>query len=442
MREMRDKIFSLFVLLLLCAAPALGQLTSQGNEQVISYSGATAFVLTNTPVNPNLLTSTGTNTFIMNVNPPTNSVRIYITNDTANACSNLTVSVASTGNTALNSFNSSVAAWQTVQVQTGSGAFVGSQPITLPASGTVAVTSQAIIGSKIAVFIVLSSGCNAPLTSIDVQVVFGTFSPSLSQVQGLVANGATGTSINPVLVGGTDASGFARTVTVQNSGSTNGLTIGNISGGANSTYAGAAVSPASPAQGPLMTLGFIERGGATGGQAVINAPAAAFYPQACSTNAEGCAGAYASDSGYMFINNFTITTAGSSTRTLGNVDANQGAEVQTCRVEITATNTAGTTPTLDAYFQDSIDGTVFSDRIHFPQFTIGTARYWATLSGHLPPATNSGATSTPLPIVTPTTNTLAVNTLIQGAMGEKFQFSFVTGGTTPAYNGNIMINCK
>ena len=193
---------------LFCALIATGlraQLTQQGNEtRITGCTGSSCTLVTpNLAVNPNLLVSTGTNTFLLGVAPSNNAARIYITNDTANSCANLTVTIASTGNSAVTSFNNSPQAWQAISVQSGTGSFASSAAITLPASGTVAITSKPIVGTQVAIFVVLSSGCNT--TNVDMQVVFGQFSVQTGAVQGVVAVGGAASGENPVFIGYKDA---------------------------------------------------------------------------------------------------------------------------------------------------------------------------------------------------------------------------------------------
>lgn len=439
--------FTKFALLLALSLtlPVLcrAQLTTTGGEINVPYSGTTATVLVANTPSANLNITSGTNTFLLAVNPVQNAVRLYVQNDTANSCANLQISFAATGNQNATSFNNQIAAWQAVQYQIGTGGFgSAAQTFTLPASGTVSITTAPVIGSRLAINLVLTPASSCATTNLEAQAVFGQFTPTQSSVQGIFASGVASASAAPVIVGGTDQFGFARQVSIWNNGSANGFQIGGTGAGAGSTYAGLAVGPAGSNNGPLQVVPFLYTAGRSGTEQAITGPGSGANLYPCNTNAQSCMGIYTTDTGYMFSNNFAISTAGTSTRTLGSVDAAGGAAVQTCRVEFTATNTAGTTPTLDAYFQDSIDGTTYSDRVHFPQCTTGTCKFWTTLSGNQPSAVLSGTTNTATPIITPQSNSLAVNTVVQGALGEKFQFSFVTTGTTPTYSGNIYINCK
>lgn len=422
----------LLMTLLLFPGRSLAQLTSQGNEQVITYSGATAFVLTQQPVNPNLLVTTGTNTFIMAVNPPTNAARVYVTNDTANACSNLTISLASTGNSALNSFNQNVQAWQTVNVQSGTGGFGATAPITLPASGTVAITSQPIIGSRIAVFVVLSSACLT--TTVDVQVVFGTFTPAIGSVQGVVAPGQPGSGVNPVLIGGTDVSNNARLYKAcQDSvgvacANTGGYTM-PIGAGGNTTsseYNSASANLSSPnaASGPLAVV--------TGGQLSNSVSGLVVSTYAGGNNIAGSAqnsapGQFETRAGFLRERvGLTVTSTLDDSPTgvtvfVGNFSS--------CFVTVKPTLNSGTSPTLNAYFQTGTDTTTFTDRISFTQFTASGNQYAGIASS---------ASITPAIF---TSGTLAAGTVVNGPIGPYLNMHFVAGGTTPNWTVTYGVAC-
>lgn len=431
------RILRLLLLFLLTTSPAFAQLTAQGNEQVITYSGSTAFVVTNFPV-ANMTSPSGTNTFIMNVNPPPNSVRVYVSNDTATPCNNLTVSIASTGNTQLNSFNSNVGAWQSIQVQQGTSGFANSQTLTLPASGTVAVTSQPIIGSKIALFIVLGAACGG--VNIDVQAVFGQFTSPASQVQGTVAQGANGAGINPLVCGGLDTGNLVRPCSMYNSASSTinegyGLGIGMA---ANNTIFGftGTVFPKNQGSGALGVALYATQ--AASGSNSVTLRSSNGTNTSCGfsgTTSESCNGLLVADVGY--INNIgtqSITSTG--TFSLGRYDGGFGSEAQFCRFDFGTTGGSGTTPTLDVYIQDSPDGVNFTDRIHFAQVTTtgSPTRAWATLDA-------AQGTATPTLY---TNQTLAANTIVNGAIASQFRVAFVVGGTgSPTWNGvNVWMNCK
>jgi hypothetical protein len=440
------RLFQLLACLALFALPARAQLTSQGNEQVISYSGAVANILNSFPVNPGLLTTTGTNTFIMSVNPASNSLRLYITNDTVNACANITVSVASTGNAALNSFNSTPGAWQSVLLQAGSTpGFASSQSINLPASGTIAFTSAPIVGTRIALFIVLSGGCAT--TSVDANVVFGTFTATSPNVQGIVPAGQSGLSENPLVCGGIDASNnvqFCGAFTKSfgpGQPQTNGLAIGAPGQSSGAEYVG--IDMPNGGGGPLGITQFAVLGNGpassyvTGNEAPViqtgNNLGNNFNNLACNTQGNGCPGLETADSGFIIKQTVAPVTTNSTTN-VGNVDQGRGSEFQTCRLDLNTHNNSGTTPTLDVYVQDSADNVNFTDRVHFPQATTTDQKIYATVS-----AFNLGAGSTPTLYQDAA---LAVNTIAQGAWAANIRLKFVVSGTGPSYNVTFWMNCK
>jgi len=424
----------LLFFLLALAQTASGQLVSQGNEQTIKYSGATAFILTNTPLNPNLLTGTGQNTFLMNINPPSNSLRIYITNDTANACTNLTVSVASTGNPNLTSFNQNVNAWSSVQVQSGTGGLVTSQPITLPANGTVTVTTVPIVASKVAVFIVLSSGCAT--TNVDVQTSFGTFSPAVAAVQGLVTPGGSAASVDPVIIGGLSGStNLAQSYGACSQLAASGCGIGNgqaIPVGANGNTTTSAFSGTNA----VVTL---NAGGAPLAVSIGGTQETAANSQASFVISGGTVGAssqnppglFVSNTGYSHFTTQTVTVTASATLFAPGGTGFGGVVFDSCYVQINAVNTAGTTPTLDVFFQTSEDGASWNDRIHFTQATTGTLAQYAGISG----------TSTGITPVAVGNGVLAAATKVDGPIGSFGRMSFVTTGTGPSYTLTWGVDC-
>ena len=425
--------FLLLMTLLLFPGRSLAQLTSQGNEQVITYSGATAFVLTQQPVNPNLLVTTGTNTFIMAVNPPTNAARVYVTNDTANACSNLTVSLASTGNSALNSFNQNPQAWQTVNTQSGTGGFGASSPITLPASGTVAVTSQPIIGSRIAVFVVLSSACLT--TTVDVQVVFGTFTPAIGAVQGVAATGSAAGGIAPIITGGVDVSNNARPFKACQDSNAVGCVGGNgfmlpIGAGGNTTASifspggGLAVTTPNAAAGPFAVLAGAVFSAASPGEVALSATGGSSSIGSVTANSSGLfetrSGLFRERIGLSVTTTLDDSPSGISVF-VGNFSA--------CFVTVKPTLNSGTTPTLNVYFQTGTDTTTFTDRISFTQFTASGNQYAGIASS---------ASITPAAF---TNGALASGTVVNGPIGPYLNMHFVAGGTSPSWTVSYGVAC-
>lgn len=414
---------------LLCPASLYAQLSFQGQEQVVSYSGSTAFILTQVPVNPNLLVNTGTNTFILAVNPPSNSARIYITNDTSNACAaGLTLSLASTGNSGINSFNGNINAFQQVQLTSPLGVFSTTSSINLPANGTIATTSVPIIGSRIAIFLVLSSGCAG--TTVDMQVVFGTFTPLVSAVQGVVAPGAPLGTINPLAIGGKSQAGntsgmysVAQTTDTQGT-SYNSMPIGGISNvNAQGTYNGVTL-PKDTTQGPLLAV-LDEPDNVTG----------VVHPLAVSTAVINTAnsnapGLFTTNTGYhkaQVAGPLTVTA-----QTFGLVTPPGFGAYSSCYITLQVVGVTGTSPTMDVYFQtSSIDNTTFTDRIHFAQFTLSGGTQYAGISG----------ISTGITPANVQDRVLAAGTKIDGPIPAYMRFIVVITGTSPSFPITYGLDC-
>lgn len=201
---------------LLFASAVYGQGVNTGNETVVSYSGTNAqLVAPNTPIT-NFNTGTGTTTFILPVANPAVSLRVYITNNTANACSGFTIQMFSATDSVTNTFNGALTNWQTVLLQNPAGGLSAILTLNIPASGAVYVTSSAIQAPKVAIQLVNAANCtNTTLVEVTAVVASVTLSvplistngpnPSSSVgngVQGVQPEGFNGNTINPVMVGG------------------------------------------------------------------------------------------------------------------------------------------------------------------------------------------------------------------------------------------------
>lgn len=422
------------LLALLSCVPVLAQ-TNVGGEQNVTYSGSVAVLAINQPAN-SLLTNSGVNTFILAVAPPTNSFRIYVANDTANSCANFSVQAFSTGNQTITSFNSNLNAWQSLGTATaGNPSLSASQPFTLPASQTIAVTSAPIVGTKIAVQIQVTASC--PTTSIDMQIVFGTFSPTTNQVQGIVTPGGNGTTIDPVIVGGVDQSGLSRTVRIIHSGTDNfgdGWALGNALACCG-TFANEDVPNGTAGPMAIMLHGQHSQGINQAVPVPVTSQNASGNNTTCASIQQGCAGLLVADSG--FVESKTISQpAGTQLINFGSVDQGSGSVVGNCRVDVQLTALSGTTPTADFYFQDSPDNTNFTDRIHFLQMTAAPARAWGSVGTGGMNAGGVADTSHAFQ-----NHLIAVNTIVQGQLSKYFAFSWVvTGGG--AFTVVVDLTCK
>lgn len=434
---MRKLLFITGLLALLCI-PASAQLTQQGQEKFLNCTSASCVLTTpGAPVNPNLLVNSGVNTFVIGVAPTTNAVRLYITNDTANSCNNITVSMASSGNSSISSFNSNPQAWQSLQVSAAGGAFVGSSPITLPSLGTVAVTSQPIIGTRVTIFVVLSVGCAT--TNVDIQAVFGTFSPPVSAVQGVVPAGGAASGENPILIAGKDVANNVRVATVIDhtvlGSQVDGLSIGgnDVSNGA---QFGTFRTPAGSGSGPLAVSSmYLTPNGANTTQprtSVGSLSGSCF-------NGNSCTGLQVSDTGYDTTVSLGVSTGGGSIGLWQSdnfpVNNEAGSKFETCHFAAKSVNTGGTSPTVDVYIQDSGDGSQYDDRIHFGSLNgaVSVPVYqFAGIAG----------TSTNMAVHAPQDAVLASNTIVSGPIGMIGRMKIVTGGTSPAYTVTIQMSCK
>src|SRR6267142_682256 len=259
--------------LLLVAFPADAQLTPQGVEQPITYSGKVASLAVNTPA-LNFSVTTGVNTFILAAQPET-AARIYIVNETSNACAAaFQISVATTSQKNIGSFNNNQQNWATVPIINTSGSYAANSGIVaIPALGSVVITSSAIAGQNVAVFVVNTNGSCAS-TSIDVLVEFATVSitsplinvasgnnivqPGLvANVQGIVPVGSNLNSVNPVAIGGkTPANNnlsqfYGVSLPTDSSGdSYNSMPLGGDKTGPNGTYTSVVLPEGTP-NGPL-----------------------------------------------------------------------------------------------------------------------------------------------------------------------------------------------
>jgi hypothetical protein len=434
---MQMKKFLPLLLLLLSPLAVNAQLTTKGKEQQINYSGSTAGISFNTPAQ-NFLLNTGVNTFIMTVNP-NNVARIYLSNETSNACANFTVSVGSTSQTQATTFNNNTQIWQPIQSSITGGALANSTPVTIPALGTVTVTTATILGNRIVIFVVLSAGCAT--TNIDFTVIFGSTTIISNGVQGLVPVGNPASGTNPFLMAGKNAIGNVSDVNVCGASpddcagfNLTGIALGGQNVGLGSTFNQYRM-PAGSADGVLAVgLMATDPSGTTPNVRRVQQT----RTTGCGSASASCDSLWTADSGYVLQNNGTPLTIFNPSTTValwGNPNTAVGfanSVVETCMFSVKSTNNSGTVPTLDAYVQDSEDGQVFNDRIHFTQFTTGTQIFLAGIAG----------TSSNYAVAAPTTGTIPAGTIVSGPLGSYGQFRFVTGGTSPNYTVIIGVSCK
>lgn len=451
---MDGQVKKFLLLLLLLASPCFAQLSPQGNEQTVTYSGNTATVITSTSVNPNLLATTGTNTFIMGVTNPSYVARVYITNDTASSCNNLTLSFASTANTSLNSFNSTPSAWQTVQIVLSSGS-VNSSPVTLAGNATATFTTAPILGNKLVMFLVLSSGCSS--TNIDVRVIFGSVQIPNNSVQGPVPVGSSYTGFNPVICGMVDPNNlnqvFDCSAGYSGMANTNapGLLIGAPNQGLPSTSGisyGEVTTPNGPAGGPMASFNLFENASA-GGSTVPSLGTRTTNGNTNCSNANGihtCGGLLIADTGMgTSATTFTIGPGPTSTvNYIAETAAGNSGVVSSCRFDVQTQFTGSGASTLDIYVQDSMEGappdlpasTGWNDRVHFTQQTNLTAatQFWYSSA--------IGPSSTAVSPAQYSNLALAAGTALNGPIAPNLRWVFVTTGATSQFIVNWGVLCK
>lgn len=242
MRHANKKLFFGFVLgllSLLLPSISLAQAVITGQETTVIYTGANATLANpNTPV-LNFSSPNGTNTFILPLTQSGVSIRVYITNNTANACAgSLSLTLWAASDPQVTSFNNSPANWQVVPLQNPLGSLATTLNVSVPSSGVTYVSSTTIASSKAVVQLVnTNGGCNttnvevtvnitpvavtSPLVSAASSSSVG-FGGTASNVQGVVAAQTSGSNVFPVITGG-----------LQTPVNGNFLTVGldNVSGG-------------------------------------------------------------------------------------------------------------------------------------------------------------------------------------------------------------------
>jgi len=436
-----------FFVVLLFVPCAQAQLTPQGIEQPITYSGKVASLAANTPA-LNFSTPTGTNTFILASQPET-AARIYIVNETSNACVGaFQVTVATTAQKNIGSFNNNQQNWAVVPIINTTGSYASSSGLfTIPALGSVVITSAAIAGQNVAVFVVNTTGACAS-TSIDVLVEFATVSitsplinvasgnniiqPGLvANVQGVVPVASSLAAVNPVAIGGKDLSGNNRFYMMANFNDPPGSNydsmpigaVGNSAVGLGSSVGGMTFPKGTPGGGLAVAPLVLRATNNTMGNMFMSDGAAAL-------NTANMPNVFVTNGGYVKnSSNNGLTTTGQATPLWSGATGGQGV-MQACYVTVTIANTAGTGPTLDLYLQTSNDGVSWTDRIHFLQAGTGTSSQYAGI-----------AQSTGITPVAIQDRALAVGTKIDGPIGWWGRFIIVVGGTAPTYNLTYGVSC-
>lgn len=445
---MKSTLVRIAILFLAFAPLAKAQLTPVGVEQPVTYSGKVASLGVNAPA-LNFSSPTGTNTFILASQPET-AARIYIVNETPNACNGVfQITVATTAQKNIGSFNNNPQNWVAVPIINSTGSYASNSGlVSIPANGSITITSAAIAGQNAAIFVVNTTGACAS-TSIDVLVEFAVVSitsplinvasgnniiqPGLvANVQGIQPVGGSLAAVNPVAIGGKDLSGNNRYYMMANSGDAPGFNydsmpigaLGNQAVGIGASVIGQTFPKGGPA-GPLAVspMGFR----ADGGGGLDNLFMSAGTQLANNSNPPNL---FVTNGGY--VKNSSITGLGTSGQNITLWAANVAGNgvMNACYFQLDTTNVTGTAPTSDAFLQTSNDGVTWTDRIHFNQVATGVSHQYAGL------ATNTGINPAPAQ-----DRVLAVGTRIDGPMGWFGRFSFTFTGTSPSYNYIYAVSC-
>lgn len=370
--------------------------------------------------------------YVIVPNSPNASLCIYVVNNNPSNAHTFTTQTFQAADSQVADFSNNQGRYNTVPLQ--------NMPASVAASSMGSGFIQSTAAAKVAIKFSASSTVAGNPDTADVFLVqttsgtCGTASSALP-VQGPVAVGTTFGTLDPVIVGGVSgptnlAQPFGACSQVSatqcfSTGNGFGIATGANGNTATSVLASGVTTPnASPS--PLATFltgrananfNLLESPNISGGSAgsgTTNSPAV-----------------MVADVGYVKTQAVVIT--GPTFTNLFSIGSTSiGANAfSSCYVQLVMANTAGTTPTLDVFFQTSGDGTIFNDRIHFNQVTTGSSNQFAGIAASVG--------------ITPTTiagGSLAVGTKIDGPVGAWGRFSFVTSGTSPSYNVTYGVNCK
>jgi len=211
------KWFSTVCAFLFCVGSVSAQGTVSGNETTITYSGSNIPIVPPNTSASQFNSPSGLNTFIFSLPNPTVSIRVYITNNTANACNGaFTAQVFSATDPQVSSFNNSPSNWQLVPLQNAASQLVGSLSLAIPASGAI-YFSTAVISSPRAVLQLVNATNSCATTNLEVTAVVSNialtsplisvnsatnFSSGAGNVQGVVAQQASAAGVFPLINGG------------------------------------------------------------------------------------------------------------------------------------------------------------------------------------------------------------------------------------------------
>lgn len=182
---------------------------AQAQDVRVSYSGPAANIVIGAPFQQ--FAPGSPQTFLLTV-APQSAITIFVTNLGAGTHA-LTITPFITGSQSVANYSSNTQWWIPLTTTIlPAGATATSQVLSIGPGATIAMGSSILSASQVA--ITLSTGS----ASTDQVSVYAVLTPNgllgTQQVQGLVANGANASGINPVMIGGMDPSNTARFVRV------------------------------------------------------------------------------------------------------------------------------------------------------------------------------------------------------------------------------------
>jgi hypothetical protein len=409
---MRKKLFFTAAFLAIAAAIAPAQTPDQALNPGSSYVDAGRGIPWGSSFN---------RTYVLTPNSPNASVCIYVVNNNPTNAHAFTITTFQAGDSQVADFSNNQGRYNAVPL-------IG-MPASVPALNMVSGFLQSTSAAKVAVKFSATSALGGSPDTADIFLVQTTSGTCGTTSTGTIVQGTTtpGAAVlgNPVLIGGKDLNGNARFAQVNAAGTLggvlDGLMIGTTGIGPSGTFS-SMVTPNGSAGGPLaMTMFALQNNGS-----ILN-PLHLFPGGATSTSSPP--GLYITNTGYFSQqNSLTINSTPANVQFTTPPNA---VGMDSCYVTLIATNTAGTAPTLDAYFQTGTDGTNWTDRIHFAQVTTGTSKQFAGI------AANVGLTPAVMG-----NGTLAVSTKVDGPIGSYTQFLFIMTGTTPSYTVSMGVACK
>lgn len=244
------------------------------------------------------------------------------------------------------------------------------------------------------------------------------------EVQGTVLPGAN-VSGNPVLIGGKDVNGLSQFFAA-GFGSTGGQNLSGIAIGVGSAGGQASISTISLPNGndALAVIPFTTNDGTN------YLPAGSSFGSAASAT-QNPRGMFTRDAGFYSVIN-TSGVTGTGTIPIWGPQQNQGA-ISSCYFSFQTNGSAGTTPTLDIWIQDSGDGVTgrWTDRVHFTQATTGQLVQYAAIT--------SSAGIAPTSVQN---KALAAGSKVDGPIGPNGQIAYTVGGTGASYLVFLVTSCK